>query len=41
VPIRVTVPKAYDSPGQWTTAFSDTVVATVQSLKQIPTGCKP
>ena len=41
VPVRVTVPKAYDQPGQWTTAFSDTVISTVQSLKQIPTGCKP
>jgi hypothetical protein len=41
VPVRVTVPKVYDPPGQWTTAFSDTVTATVRSLEQIPTGCRP
>jgi hypothetical protein len=41
VPVRVTVPKFYDTPGQWTTAFSPTVTATVRSLQQIPTGCKP
>lgn len=41
VPVRVTVPKVYDPPGQWTTAFSDTVTATVRSLERIPTGCKP
>ncbi|MGN9907229.1 DUF3515 family protein [Phytohabitans sp. LJ34] len=41
VPVRVTVPRAYDGPGQWTTAFSDTVIATVRSLEKIPTGCKP
>lgn len=41
VPVRVTVPKRYDEPGQWTIAFSDPVVATVPSLEQIPTGCGP
>lgn len=41
VPVRVTVPKFYDTPGQWTTAFSATVTATVRLLDQIPTGCKP
>ena len=39
VPVRVTVPKRYDQPGQWTIAFSDPVIAAVPSLKQIPTGC--
>ncbi|MFC0530153.1 DUF3515 family protein [Phytohabitans kaempferiae] len=39
VPVRVTVPRQYDQPGQWTIAFSDTVVATVPSLKEIPSGC--
>jgi len=41
VPVRVTVPKSYDGPAQWTTAFSNTVLGTVRSLQQIPTGCKP
>ncbi|MDQ7909128.1 DUF3515 family protein [Phytohabitans sp. ZYX-F-186] len=41
VPVRVTVPKRYEQPGQWTIAFSDPVVAAVPSLKQIPTGCGP
>ncbi|BCB82152.1 hypothetical protein GCM10022251_45950 [Phytohabitans flavus] len=41
VPVRVTVPKQYDQPGQWTIAFSDPVIAAVPSLKQIPTGCGP
>jgi hypothetical protein len=41
VPVRVTVPKRYEQPGQWTIAFSDPVVAAVPSLKQIPSGCGP
>lgn len=41
VPVKVTVPKFYETPGQWTTAFSDTVTATVRSLSEVPYGCKP
>jgi hypothetical protein len=41
VPVRVTVPKRYEQPGQWTIAFSNPVGATVPSLEQIPTGCGP
>jgi hypothetical protein len=41
VPVRVTVPKFYPAPGQWTTAFSTTVTATVRSLPEVPAGCKP
>jgi hypothetical protein len=39
VPVRVTVPKAYDEPGQWTIAFSGPVLATVPSASTIPSGC--
>lgn len=40
VPVRVTVPKAYEAPGQWTTALSTTVAATVRSLEDVPYGCR-
>jgi hypothetical protein len=39
VPVRVTVPKAYDPPGQKTIAFSDALVATVPSRPDAPSGC--
>ncbi|GAA4676730.1 DUF3515 family protein [Phytohabitans rumicis] len=39
VPVQVTVPGSYDQPGQWTLAFSDPVVASVPSIKDVPTGC--
>ena len=39
VPIAVTVPGRYASPGQWTTEFSDTIVNSVPSSKTRPTGC--
>lgn len=41
VPVRVTVPDAYENPAQWANEFSDTVVKTVKSTaadKQ-PYGC--
>ncbi|MEH1128672.1 DUF3515 domain-containing protein [Micromonospora sp. CPCC 206061] len=39
VPVRVTVPKAYDPPGQKAIAFSDAIVATVPSRPDAPSGC--
>ncbi|MEV4411770.1 DUF3515 family protein [Catellatospora sp. NPDC049609] len=39
VPVRVTVPASYETPGQWVIAFSKTLIATVPSAKQIPSGC--
>jgi hypothetical protein len=40
VPVHVTVPAGLEGPGQWVTAFSGTVTATVPSLPQVPFGCK-
>jgi hypothetical protein len=39
VAVQVRVPKSYDSPGQWTIAFSDPIVESVPRLKTVPTGC--
>lgn len=39
VPVAITVPSAYDSPGQWVTAFSAPISATVPTA-HIPSGCK-
>ncbi|WP_033343900.1 DUF3515 family protein [Catenuloplanes japonicus] len=39
VPVSVTVPKSYDSPGQWTTEFSATVLSTLFAKDTVPTGC--
>lgn len=40
VPIRVTVPEAYDGPGQWVAGLSDTVVSTILSSGDAPSpGC--
>jgi hypothetical protein len=39
VPVRVTVPASYETPGQWVIAFAKTLIATVPSAKTIPTGC--
>ncbi|GAB7050582.1 DUF3515 family protein [Catenuloplanes indicus] len=40
VPVTVTIPKSYDSPGQWTTEFSTTVLSTLLSREDVPTGCR-
>lgn len=39
VPVRVTVPAAYEGPGQWAAEFSPTIVETIRSLDTIPSGC--
>ncbi|MGV9767544.1 MULTISPECIES: DUF3515 family protein [Micromonospora] len=38
-PIRVRVPKSYEPPLQWVTSISDTIVSSVPSAKQPPSGC--
>ena len=38
-PIRVRVPKSYEPPLQWVTSISDTIVSSVPSAKQAPSGC--
>ncbi|MEJ3744201.1 DUF3515 family protein [Actinomycetes bacterium KLBMP 9797] len=40
VPVRVTVPRAYEEAAQRTIAFSPTIVATVPSLTTLPSGCR-
>ncbi|MEV4755270.1 DUF3515 family protein [Micromonospora sp. NPDC049559] len=41
VPIRVTLPRAYDQAAQWATvtALSESVVSSVPSVKPLPYGC--
>ena len=39
VPVVIKVPKGYDSPGQWITAFSGAISATVPTA-HVPSGCK-
>jgi hypothetical protein len=39
VPVRVTVPAAYDPPGQWVIAFSGPVAATLAPSGTAPSGC--
>ncbi|HET9516708.1 MAG TPA: DUF3515 family protein [Actinoplanes sp.] len=39
VAVQVTVPGQYAAPAQWTNEFSTTVVATVPSVKKVPSGC--
>ena len=38
-PIRVRVPKSYETPLQWVTSISETIVSSVPSAKQAPSGC--
>jgi hypothetical protein len=40
MPVEVTVPRAYDSAAQWTVPLAESIIATVPSLKQFPSGCK-
>ncbi|MGA8112891.1 MAG: DUF3515 family protein [Actinocatenispora sp.] len=39
VPVTVTVPGSYSSPGQWVAEFSDSIAGSVRSADRIPTGC--
>jgi len=39
VPVVVTVPAGYDSPGQWVTAFSGPISVTIVPA-HVPSGCK-
>jgi Protein of unknown function (DUF3515) len=39
VPVRVTVPSAYDSPGQWVIAFSTPIAAELPVSPSAPAGC--
>jgi hypothetical protein len=41
VPVRVTVPAAYDPPGQWVIAFSTPVTAALAPSDAAPSGCRP
>jgi hypothetical protein len=42
VPVRVTVPDAYEGPGQWAAEFSGPIAATILSADEadIPSGCR-
>jgi len=40
VPVRVTVPAAYDPPGQWVIAFSPPVTAALTPSDAAPSGCR-
>jgi hypothetical protein len=40
VPIRVTVPRAYEQPGQWVIELSPPVAAAVPTAPTIPSGCR-
>jgi hypothetical protein len=39
VPVIINVPKGYDSAGEWVTAFSGVITATVPPA-HVPSGCK-
>jgi hypothetical protein len=39
VPVTVTVPASYDSPGQWVAEFSGPIVQSVPSIPNPPSGC--
>jgi hypothetical protein len=39
VPVQVTVPTRYEAPAQWANEFSDTIIATVRSTSDVPSGC--
>jgi hypothetical protein len=39
VPITVTVPSGYPSPGQWVIVFSAPIANSVPSITAVPTGC--
>jgi hypothetical protein len=41
VPVRVTVPKAYEAPGQWVIEMSAPVAAAIKSIEDVPSGCRP
>jgi hypothetical protein len=39
IPVQVTVPTQYAAPAQWANEFSGTLIATVPSVKGVPSGC--
>jgi hypothetical protein len=39
VPVTVTVPNSYSSPGQWVIEFSPVVGTSVPSITTVPSGC--
>jgi hypothetical protein len=39
VPVSISIPERYDSPGQWTAEFSATVLSTLFARPDVPTGC--
>lgn len=39
VPVQVAVPVAYDAAAQWANEFSDTIIATVPPIEDVPAGC--
>ncbi|MFI5844901.1 DUF3515 family protein [Catenuloplanes sp. NPDC051500] len=39
IPVSITIPKSYDSPGQWAAEFSATVLSTLFARPDVPTGC--
>lgn len=40
VPVQLTVPRTYDPAAGWANTVGAPIVATVPSLKQLPSGCK-
>jgi hypothetical protein len=40
VPVVVLVPKDYDSPAQWVTAFSEPILAAIPPSANAPSGCQ-
>jgi hypothetical protein len=39
VPVQVAVPVTYDAAAQWANEFSDTILATVAAIEDVPAGC--
>jgi hypothetical protein len=39
VPVQVAVPVTYDAAAQWANEFSDTIIATVPPIEDVPAGC--
>jgi len=39
VPVTVTVPNRYDSPGQWVIEFSGPVGVSIPAIASVPSGC--
>lgn len=41
VPVRVAIPGQYEQPLQWLPEISETLVASVPAMSDVPTGCRP